>query len=149
MRSELHYSDVVTHKLILACNSRYKTLPLSYIANELAFDDTTAAHEFLSRWNSATYVPEPPKATVPDKPISISLSAQPKVAKPHHMVKKHEEPAEEEDKRQLDCKVAHPHLLAAAQTFVKVDIKVRDFNCYILSITLLNYIYRHVGPNLI
>ena len=32
---------------------------------------------------------------------------------------------EEEEKRQLDCKFAHPHLTAAAQTFVKVDIKVR------------------------
>lgn len=31
---------------------------------------------------------------------------------------------EEEDKRQLDCKFAHPCLLAAARTFVKVDIKV-------------------------
>lgn len=105
---------------------RYKTLPLSYIANELAFDDTTAAHDFLARYNAAIYVPEAPKPTgIPDKPISISLSAQPKVAKPHHMVKKAaEEPVEEQDKRQLDCKFAHPHLTAAAQTFVKVDIKV-------------------------
>jgi hypothetical protein len=56
------------------------------------------------------------------------LFAQPKVAKPHHMVKKVDETvttaAEEEDKRQLDCKLAHAHLQAAAQTFTKVDIKV-------------------------
>lgn len=82
------------------------------------------------RWNAATYVPEAPlpQQQIPNKPISISLSAQPKVALPHHMVKQKDKAAEEEnenqDKRQLDCKLAHPYMLAAAQTFVKVDIKV-------------------------
>lgn len=113
------------------CSFRYKTLPLSYIANELAFDDTTVAHDFLARYNAAIYVPEATTAQqsnggIPNKPISISLFAQPKVAMPHHSVKKTaEEPVEEEDKRQLDCKFAHAYLTAAAQTFTKVDIKVR------------------------
>lgn len=103
---------------------RYKTLPLVYIANELSLDEPTAAHEFLAKYSAAHYVPEAPKPDIPSKPISISLSAQPRVLKHHNMVKKiEEEPVDEGDKRQLDCKLVHPYVVAASQTFQKVDIK--------------------------
>lgn len=108
---------------------RYKTLPLAYITDELAFDSTEAAHAFLLKWRAATYAPLPPQPVLPAQPISISLSKPSKLAKPSHSPSKmsidgrreQDEPAEQ---RQLDCKLAQPHLLAAAQTFSKVDIKV-------------------------
>jgi hypothetical protein len=109
---------------------RYKTLPLTYIANELAFDDTAAASHFLERWSAATYVPPPPVAEPVVKPISFTLSKTPKITKLHDSAAAMQVDVkaddEKEDTRILDCKFAHPPLVAASQTFNKVDIKVSN-----------------------
>jgi hypothetical protein len=103
-------------------------IPLTYITDELAFDDCTATHEFLSKWQAAIYVPEPAPKPITAKPISISLSAPPKIAKPSNGRDKKDDmdidKEKEQDKRIFDCKAAHPYLSAASQTFTKVDIKV-------------------------
>jgi len=104
----------------------YKSLSLTYITNILAFDDLSAAHEFLTKWSAATYLPEPPAPPITSTPISISLTAKPKLVKSHPLMNGHktmdiDKPAE--DKRQLDCKAANAPLAAAALTFNKVDIK--------------------------
>lgn len=111
---------------------RYKTLPLTYIANELAFDDTAAAAELLHRWAAAFYVPPPPAPAPTAKPISFSLSKTPKIAKLHDSaaaaapaMQIDQKPEKKEDERVLDCKLAHAMLITASQTFNKVDIKVR------------------------
>ena len=101
---------------------------MTYIANELAFDDTAAAHLFLHRWNAATYVSAPPPPAPTVKPISITLNKTPKIAKFRNTataMQVDDKPEEnEEDTRVLECKAAHTPLVAASQTFNKVDIKV-------------------------
>lgn len=75
------------------------------------------------------YIPAPATPAMPSKPISFTLSKTPKIARLHDSAaamqvdQKSEENVE--DQRTVDCKVAHPILVAAFQTFNKVDIKVR------------------------
>lgn len=107
---------------------RYKTIPLAYLTDELAFDDSSLTHEFLLKYNAAHYIPESPAPPILAKPISISLSSPkpPKItAAERAAIKQREEEERKREKRQLDCKAAYPQLLAASQTFNKVDIKVQ------------------------
>ena len=109
----------------------YKSIPLAYITNELAFDDFTAAHEFLSKYGAAAYVPEPPPPPITAKPISISLTAPPKIVRPtlatsNAIAVANKIYLQEEEKRILDCKAAQGPITFASQTFQKVDIKVRQ-----------------------
>lgn len=126
--------------LSVPCPVRYRTLPLTYVTNELAFDDPTAADAFLSKWRCAIYLPidtGTTNGTIPTGPISISLKNKPAERKPAPIdgaagqagSAKAGDKEANQDKRQLDCKAAHPYFLAAQQTFAKVDIKVRHTLC--------------------
>ena len=100
------------------------------MTNELAFDDSAAAHEFLTKYGAAAYIPEPPSPTFVAKPISISLTAPPKIKRQSavsgdamQVDKKID--SHDEEKRIIVCKAAQSFIMAASQTFQKVDIKVR------------------------
>jgi len=122
-----HFVERERVSALVVMTKAYKTLPLTYIANELAFDDTAAASHFLERWSAATYVAPPPAPEPVLKPISFTLSKTPKIAKLHDSAAAMQVDVkaddEKEDTRVLDCKFAHPPLVAASQTFNKVDIK--------------------------
>jgi hypothetical protein len=73
---------------------RYISLPLTFIASELAFEGAAEAHDFLLAHAAAVY-----QATDSVKPGTA------------------------EDTRNLDCKSVRAALAASLQNYTKVDIK--------------------------
>jgi hypothetical protein len=84
---------------------RYKSIPLSFIADQLGFDTSSDAHDFLLTRSAAEYLPLDSTA---ERPMQVDGDGQ----------------LSPDDLKQVDCKLAHPKLVASMKTFTKVDIKV-------------------------
>lgn len=88
---------------------RYQVLPLSLLVSQLAFDAPADADKFLQQFGANLYKPSAPSSTTGSS-AATPLGGTPDVG-------------EEEDKRQVDCKLAHPRFVEALAKFNKVDLK--------------------------
>lgn len=95
--------------LRLAHTSSYQVLPLSLLVSQLAFDNSAEADKFLQQFGANIYRPSAASSTAGSS-AATPLGGTPGLG-------------DEEDKRQVDCKAAHPRFVEALAKFNKVDLK--------------------------
>lgn len=105
-----------TDSLLLPCFSYRPSIALTFIADELAFEDLTEADQFLAKNGAAVYIDPTPAELAAMVPPPTQANGKKKKSSSKTI------PRPPLDKRQWDAKAAMQPLTDAIQKFRKVDV---------------------------